>query len=65
MAKDTRKCAKKDTLKPQNFEDGRSMVKHSLLASLYPPLEPQSLEISTEICTLHIHKTGDLKSTKN
>ena len=26
MAKDTRKCAKKDTLKPQNFEDGRSMV---------------------------------------
>ena len=51
MAKDTRKCAKKDTLKPQNFEDGRSMVTNSLLASLYPPLEPQNLEVLIEIGT--------------
>ena len=33
MAKDTRKCAKKDSLKPQNFEDGRSMVNNCLLAN--------------------------------
>ena len=57
MAKDTRKCAKKDTLKPQNFEDGRSMVNNSLFASLYPPLEGQILEVLTEIGTCsQLHK---------